>query len=120
VCCVGQVGDFLRIGSVGLVVSEINTGSGDVRTITENDLAYLREDVAAIREDLFSKAEAATAAEEAAEKSPGYVHPGPARGYGGCGGYPVGDGSQGEGGDGAISQVFDVFCVCRSAGGPRA
>jgi hypothetical protein len=66
-----QVGDFLRIGSVGLVVSEINTGSGDVRTITENDLAYLREDVAAIREDLFSKAEAATAAEEAAEKSPG-------------------------------------------------
>lgn len=69
------MGDFLRIGSVGLIVSEIHTGEGEAVSITEKDLYYLREDVGEIRDDLFALEEAATAADEemARGNSPGYV-----------------------------------------------
>lgn len=63
-----QVGDFLRIGSVGLVVSEMHTGEGQSMVLSEGDLAYLREDVGEIWDDFFATDEAATAADEAAGK----------------------------------------------------
>lgn len=69
-----QVGDYLRIGSVGLVVSEMHTGqegAGPV-AIAERDLFYLREDAGELKEDFFAQEEAATAAEERAGRvSPG-------------------------------------------------
>jgi hypothetical protein len=72
-----QVGDYLRIGSVGLVVSEMHTGrDGAVPVaISERDLYYLREDVGELRDDLFAQEEAATAAEEQGRRSlsPGWV-----------------------------------------------
>jgi len=65
------VGDFLRIGSVGLVVSEMHAGGqGEREVLCENDLQYLREDVGAIREDLFLHDEAITAAQEAELATP--------------------------------------------------
>lgn len=61
-----QVGDYLRIGSVGLVVSEMHVGEGGggAVAISERDLYYLREDAGELKEDLFSLEEAATAAAE--------------------------------------------------------
>jgi hypothetical protein len=68
------VGDFLRIGSVGLVVSEMHTGEGQSMVLSEGDLAYLREDVGEIWDDFFATDEAATAADEAVGKaSPRWV-----------------------------------------------
>lgn len=70
-----QVGDYLRIGSVGLVVSEMHAGGGPGGgpvAIAERDLFYLREDAGELKEDLFAQEEAATAAEERAGRaSPG-------------------------------------------------
>ena len=75
-----QVGDYLRIGSVGLVVSEMHAGGGQGAgadgggpvAIAERDLFYLREDAGELKEDLFAQEEAATAAEERAGRaSPG-------------------------------------------------
>lgn len=67
-----QIGDFLRIGSVGLIVSELHIGEGSAQSITERDLYYLREDAGAIKEDLFALEEAVTAADEASSnRSPG-------------------------------------------------
>ena len=82
-----QVGDFLRIGSVGVVVSEMHTGVGEAKVIAESDLLYLREDVGAIKDDLFATEEAATAADEVALRlSPGCVQEAPVRGDGGMDG----------------------------------
>lgn len=73
-----QVGDFLRIGSVGVVVSEMHNGKEDAYpdVIDETDLFYLREDVGAIKDDLFNTEEATTAEQETRLRvSPGCVPP---------------------------------------------
>ncbi|KAG5177672.1 hypothetical protein JKP88DRAFT_202330 [Tribonema minus] len=59
-----RVGSFLRIGSVGVVVSETHTGPGGVhKCLSWEELTCLKGDIAAIQKDLVTL-EALTAQEE--------------------------------------------------------
>ncbi len=59
-----MLGHFLRIGSVGVVVSEIHTGvPGGSKCLSWEELTRLKGDIAAIQKDLASK-EALTARQE--------------------------------------------------------
>jgi hypothetical protein len=61
-----KLGNFLRIGSVGVVVSEINTGvPGEHKCLSWEELTCLKGDIAAMQKDLVT-VEALTAQEEAA------------------------------------------------------
>ncbi len=59
-----KLGHFLRIGSVGVVVSEIHTGGSDgPQCLSWEELTCLKGDITAIQKDLVTN-EALTAREE--------------------------------------------------------
>ncbi|CAM9290338.1 unnamed protein product [Choristocarpus tenellus] len=59
-----KLGNFLRIGSVGVVVSEVHTGAGgEHKCLSWEELTCLKGDIAAIQKDLVT-IEALTAQEE--------------------------------------------------------
>ncbi len=63
-----KLGNFLRIGSVGVVVSEIHTGaSGEPECLSWEELTCLKGDITAIQKDLVTN-EALTAKEERGRK----------------------------------------------------